>query len=214
MGAIGTNGRKALAPSTLNMLPKFELAPMRMYLRMLAKTLRPSSTPSSSTIRSLFQQDDVRRGFLGDVHRGVHRDAHVGGAQRGRVVDAVAHEADDVPLALERPDDALLVRRRQPGEHVGRSRRPRPVRRRSSSRPGCRAEYLRRSMPTSWQTLRVTRSLSPVRTFTATPCLLQRADGLARPCPSAGRGTRRSRVRIRSHSSSLEISRPRAEMSW
>ncbi len=35
----------------LNMLPKLELAPMRMYLRMFTNTLRPSSTPSSSTIR-------------------------------------------------------------------------------------------------------------------------------------------------------------------
>ena len=48
---MGRKGTKALATSTLNMLPKFELAPMRTYLRMLAKTLRPSRTPSSSTIR-------------------------------------------------------------------------------------------------------------------------------------------------------------------
>ena len=34
----------------------------------------------------------------------------------GRVVDAVAQEADDVPLALQGADDALLVGRRQPGE--------------------------------------------------------------------------------------------------
>ena len=46
------NGRNALAPSTLNIFPKLELAPMRMYLRMLAKTLRPSITPPSSTLRS------------------------------------------------------------------------------------------------------------------------------------------------------------------
>ena len=49
---MGRKGRNALAPSTLNMLPKLELAPMRMYLRMFANTLRPSITPSSSTIRS------------------------------------------------------------------------------------------------------------------------------------------------------------------
>ena len=51
IGAMGTNGRNALAPRTLNMFPKFELAPMRMYFTMLAKTFRPSRTPSSSTIR-------------------------------------------------------------------------------------------------------------------------------------------------------------------
>ena len=40
-----------LAPSTLNMFPKFELAPILMYLTMLPKILRPSSTPSASTSR-------------------------------------------------------------------------------------------------------------------------------------------------------------------
>src|SRR6516162_6727963 len=39
-------GRNRLAPSTLNMLPKFELAPILMYLVMLPNTLRPSMTPS------------------------------------------------------------------------------------------------------------------------------------------------------------------------
>ena len=41
----------ALATSTENTLPKFELAVILMYLSMLAKVRRPSSTPSSSTIR-------------------------------------------------------------------------------------------------------------------------------------------------------------------
>ena len=49
---MGTKGRNALAPSTLNILPKLELAPIRTYLRMFTKTLRPSITPSSSTIKS------------------------------------------------------------------------------------------------------------------------------------------------------------------
>lgn len=39
---MGRNVRKALAPNTLNMFPKLKLAPMRMYLMMLAKTFRPS----------------------------------------------------------------------------------------------------------------------------------------------------------------------------
>ena len=46
MGSIGRKGRKMLAPSTLNILPKFELAPILMYLVILPKTLRPSMTPS------------------------------------------------------------------------------------------------------------------------------------------------------------------------
>ena len=49
----------------------------------------------------------------------IDRDAHVGGAQGGRIVDAVAQEADDVLLALQGADDPLLVGRREPGEERG-----------------------------------------------------------------------------------------------
>ena len=48
---MGRKGRKALAPTTLNMLPKLELAAILMYLTMLPNTRRPSSTPCSSTSR-------------------------------------------------------------------------------------------------------------------------------------------------------------------
>ena len=45
-------------------------------------------------------------------------------ARQGRsVVDSVAHESDDVPLAAEDADDALLVGRREAGEERGFSRR-------------------------------------------------------------------------------------------
>ena len=50
-GNIGRNGKKALATSTLNTLPKLELAVILMYFSMLEKVRRPSITPSSSTIR-------------------------------------------------------------------------------------------------------------------------------------------------------------------
>ncbi len=71
--------------------------------------------------QALLQEDDVGR-FLGDVHRGIDGDAHVRRLHRRRVVDAVAHEPDHVPAALESADDVVLLRRRQPGEHVCRSR--------------------------------------------------------------------------------------------
>ena len=93
IGSIGTNGRKALAPTTLNMLPKLELAAILMYLMMLPNTRRPSTTPCLQHQQAVLQQDDVGR-LLGDVHRRVDRDAHVGGLERRRVVDAVAQEAD------------------------------------------------------------------------------------------------------------------------
>src|SRR5450756_1668947 len=38
IGNIGRKGRNALAPTTLNMFPKFELAAILMYLTMLPKT--------------------------------------------------------------------------------------------------------------------------------------------------------------------------------
>ena len=52
MGNIGRKGKKALAAITLNMFPKLELAVILMYLVMFPNVFRPSSTPSSNTIRS------------------------------------------------------------------------------------------------------------------------------------------------------------------
>ena len=57
----------------------------------------------------LFQKDDVR-GVLGDVRRRIHRNADVGGAHGGRIVDAVPHIADHMPLRAQQPDDACLLR--------------------------------------------------------------------------------------------------------
>ena len=45
-----------------------------------------------------------------------HRDADVRGVQRRRVVDAVAHVADDVAAPLQREDDPVLLRRRDARE--------------------------------------------------------------------------------------------------
>ncbi len=66
--------------------------------------------------QALLEQDDVG-GFLGDVHRGIHRDAHVGLAQRAGVVDAIAHEAHGVAARAQRAHDAHLVVGRQLREH-------------------------------------------------------------------------------------------------
>ena len=112
---MGTKGRNALAPSTLNMLPKFELAPMRMYLRMFAKTLRPSRMPSSSTIR-LFSSRMRSADSLAMSAAESTEMPDVGRAQGGPVVDAVAEEAHHVALALQRGDDPLLVSGRQARE--------------------------------------------------------------------------------------------------
>ena len=114
------------------------LAPMRTYLRMLAKTLRPFEHALVQHQQDLLQQDHVGR-LLGDVHGGVDADAHVGGVEGGGVVDAVAHEADDVLARLQRLDDPLLVGRRDAGEQRGLLGGLGELRRRSSSRPRCPA---------------------------------------------------------------------------
>ena len=59
---------------------------------------------------------------------------------------------------------------REARKDVGRFDGLGQLRRRSWSRPGCRAAIFSALMPTSVQTLRVTRSLSPVSTLTVTPC--------------------------------------------
>ena len=93
----------------LNMLPKFELVPISRYFITLPKARRPSRMPACSTSRSAFKQDDIGR-VLGHVNG--RRDGHtdVRRVERGRVVDTVAQEADDVTATLEREDDPGLLR--------------------------------------------------------------------------------------------------------
>ena len=78
--------------------------------------------PAWSTSQAGLEQDDVG-GVARDVDGAGDRDADVGGVQRRRVVDAVAEEADDVAAALERQDDAVLLRGRDAREHASSARR-------------------------------------------------------------------------------------------
>ncbi len=66
-------------------------------------------------IQILLQQHKVG-GFFGHIHGAIDRDAHIGGVQGRRVVDAVAHVADHMPRLLQGPDDALLL----VGVHLGK----------------------------------------------------------------------------------------------
>ena len=66
--------------------------------------------PLPEHVQVRFQEDDI--GALPrDVHGLVHRDADVGGAERRRVVDAVAEVPDRMPPGLQGVDDALLLLR-------------------------------------------------------------------------------------------------------
>ena len=80
--------------------------------------VRPS--PFDDAVRDdgqiFFEQDDARR-FFGDVCRRIDGDAHVSRAHGGSVVDAVAHETDDVPPLAQGAHDALLLRGRKFCEH-------------------------------------------------------------------------------------------------
>ena len=115
---MGRKGRNTLAPTTLNILPKLELAAILMYLMMLPNTRRPSITPSSSTSR-LFSSRMMSDDSLA-ISTALSTEMPTSAAfKRRRVVDAVAHEAHHVALALQSVDDAFLVSRRELGKDAG-----------------------------------------------------------------------------------------------
>ena len=91
-----------LAPSDAEHVAEVGAGPHADVLEDVGEDLSPFQDPFLQHQQALFQQDDVGR-LLGDVDRRVHRDAHVGGAQGRRVVDAVAQEADDVALGSAGP---------------------------------------------------------------------------------------------------------------
>ena len=101
------------------MFPKFELVPIMMYFITLPKVRRPSTHAVVQHRQVGLEQDDVGR-LLGDVHGRIDGDADIGGMQRGRVVDAVAEEADHMAAPLQRQDDAVLLGGRDAAEEVGR----------------------------------------------------------------------------------------------
>jgi hypothetical protein len=78
---------------------------------MLAKTSRPSSTAlvMLAKLSSVSTMSDASRAT--SVPGTAHGDAEVRGAQRGRVVDAVARDRDDLALLLQALDQPQLVLR-------------------------------------------------------------------------------------------------------
>ena len=66
-------------------------------------------------LQVMVEQNNIR-GVLCDVHGAVDRDADIGGVKRGRIVDAVAEITHHMPATLERQDDAVLLRRRDPAK--------------------------------------------------------------------------------------------------
>ena len=149
------------------MLPKLLEAPMRMYLMMLEKTLRPSITPSSST-SSDFSSRIMSADSLA-MSTAVSTLIPTSAAWSAGASLIPSPMKPTVCLRdLERLDDPLLVRGGDPGEQRGRLGGLSELRFASSSRRR-RPAGRRPVSPTSLQTLRATISLSPVMTLTATP---------------------------------------------
>ena len=126
LAASGRNGSSGVASAMLTMLPKFALVVIEMYLSVLAKVRRPSSTPRAQHVQVAAEQDDVGA-LAGDVHRLLDRDADIGRMQGRRIVDAVAEIADRVAGPLQGADDPLLLLRIDFDEEIG-ARREMPQR--------------------------------------------------------------------------------------
>ena len=58
----------------------------------------------------MFEQDQIGRRAR-DIGGAIDRNPDIGGVQRRRVVDAVAHEADDMAEPLQRQQNAMLLLR-------------------------------------------------------------------------------------------------------
>ena len=69
----------------------------------VGKCLAPLDDRLLQHHQALLQQDDVGR-LLGDIDGRIDRNTHVRVFQRRRIVDAVAHIADGVAVALQRAD--------------------------------------------------------------------------------------------------------------
>ncbi len=92
----------------LNMLPKLALSGRENVLECIGERPAAFIDALAQYAQIRFEQDKVG-GVFGHIHRGVHREAHVGGMQGRRVVDAIAHIADHVPGLAQRKDDAFLL---------------------------------------------------------------------------------------------------------
>ena len=156
------------------MLPKLELAPMRMYLRMLAKTFRPSSTPSSSTSRS-FSSRMASADSLA-ISTAVSTEMPTSAARRA---GASLMPSPRNPTTCPAPCRVLMTRCLWAGD--SRANRVALSAASASSASDIPSTWLPSStwsvaMPTSRQILRLTSSLSPVSTLTEMPCSLECGD--------------------------------------
>src|SRR5271157_5848259 len=106
---MGRNDRKMLAPRTLNMFPKFELAPILMYFVMFAKMRRPSTTPSLRTSKFFSRRMMSADSFA--ISTAVSTDMPTSAAFSAGLSLIVAEESDHAALDMQGAHDPLLLRR-------------------------------------------------------------------------------------------------------
>ena len=167
-GSMGKNGKNALAISTENTLPKLELAVMRMYFSMLLKVLRPSTTPSSSTIR-LFSSRMMSAASLAMSTP----PSTLMPMSAARSAGASLMPSPRKPTTCPLSRSACTMRSLCSGVSLANTLCcSTNARRAGPSKSSICAPRITWSTakPTSRHTLAATRSLSPVSTFTATPC--------------------------------------------
>jgi hypothetical protein len=94
----------------LNILPKFELEPIKIYLGGVLHRTPALDDSVAHDAEIMLKQHEIRRLF-GDVRGAVDGDTNVGRVQCGSVVDAVAEKAHDPACVLQGEENALLLLR-------------------------------------------------------------------------------------------------------
>ena len=166
-GSIGRKGTKMLAAMTLNMLPKLLDAPMRTYLMMFENTFRPSRTPSSRT-----RSDRSSRIMSAEAFATSTAVSTLMPTSAAWSAGASLMPSPRKPTVCPRDWSAVMIRSLCAGETRAKSVAPSAAASSSASVIFSTSSPRRTTSvqrPTSLQTLRATRSLSPVTTFTETP---------------------------------------------
>ena len=99
------------------MLPKFELEAHQDVFGHVLNRAAPVDHGFAHHRKVVLEQDQVG-GRARDIGGAIDRDPDIRGVQRRRIVDAVAHEADDMAEPLQRQQYPMLLLRVDPAEQV------------------------------------------------------------------------------------------------
>ena len=131
---IGTSGRSNPASVAIRMKPRnatwVEIRKTRPFWT-LSTIRRPSPRPYMSVANESSPRTRSAASWR-NRRPAAHRDGDVGPVERRRVVDTVAGHRDGPSRLAGEPDEALLLVRRRPGDHLERRQLALPGVRRSS----------------------------------------------------------------------------------